>query len=177
MQHQLDIIIDDSLSTTVFAVRDVSSYIPNIPVKTPVLEVTSPGGEYPVIFDTISAGFSQVINVTTLHLNANGIYPLPALPDGVYNLRYSISPNQRVYIAYNYFRNVRQLNTYTTLLTDIISNRRDYSFKQYEEIKRKLLWYKELIDGAKFLAEDRGDINAANEVYEEVNNLLNNFSC
>lgn len=160
-------------------IRDASSYVPNIPAVNPVLEITSPGGEYPVVITDIEVGFSKVVDINTLHINASGPASNPdaALPDGIYKIRYSVAPNSKVFISYLYFRNVKQLNLYMTLLTDILKNRSSYSFKEYMEAQRKFLWYKELIDGAKYLCEDRFDSKSAQEIYDEVNLLLNNFSC
>lgn len=174
--HSLDIDIDDSnLNTKVFKISDNSVWDKNILIRNAILEITNPAATYMAVFN-VKKDFKLVLNANLLHLNSAGLTPVPSLPDGLYNIKFSVDPNVSVFVNYYYFRNTKQLNEYFCLLTSLLKERGRLTRKEYLKKKELLLWYKELIDGAKFLAEDKHDVCAANEVYKEVKELLSKFS-
>jgi hypothetical protein len=174
--HILDIKVEENLNTNLFTIKDTSVYDENFVPETPVLEVKVPGGINPVIFSTLEIGFNKQINVNELHLNGNNIFPLPALPDGNYVLRYSVAPNLRSFISYNYFRNIKQQNYFHNTVVKLHSLKSNYNNKSYYEKVRDLLWIRELMLGCKYISEELHDVNRANEEYKEINHLLNNFN-
>ncbi len=173
--HVLDIDIDDNLNPRAFKIMDNSSWDAAIRINNALIEVTPPSYKYQSIFK-VKKDFSLILNANNLHLNSGGISPLPSIPDGDYNIKFSVDPNLKLCVEYTYFRNVKQLNKYFCLLTTLLKDRIKLTNKEYTRKKNALLWYKELIDGAKYLAEDRDDICSAKVIYNEVNDLLNNFS-
>lgn len=176
MQHQPNIRFDDDLVSTSFTVRDASAYAPNIPVKTPVLEVIAPGSTSPVLFSDILPGFTKTVESNALHLNSTGVFPSPAIPDGNYFLRYSVAPNARVFVEYNYFRTVRVLNKLLLLSSDFIASRSRFTSSFYNKKVQELLWYRHLIDTAKYTAEDLHDTDLATKIYCEVDDTLKRFN-
>ena len=57
-----------------------------------------------------------------------------AIPDGVYIIKYSVSPNESVYVEYNHMRISQALNLYNKILCDVDANACDPPFK----IKQRL---------------------------------------
>jgi len=170
--HILDIHIYDNLNPRAFRITDNSSYDNSLKVSNLLLEVYSPSSDIPSVHK-LSKGFSIVLNANLLQLNGSKIAQAIELPDGIYPIRLSVAPNNKVFSEYYYFRNIKQQNKYFQALTSLLSNRNKYIPKEYEKKKKELLWIKELIDGAKYLCEDLIDTKASFEVYEEVDNMLN----
>lgn len=170
--HTLDIHVYDNLNQRAFRITDNSSYDELLKVSNLLLEVYTPSSDKPSVHK-VSKGFSIVLNSNLLQLNSTKTNPPPNLPDGIYPIRISTSPNNKVYAEYYYFRNIKQQNKYLDSLTKLLTDRNKYIPKEFEKKKKELLWIKELIDGAKYLCEDLIDTKAANEVYGEVDNMLN----
>ena len=85
------------------------------------LEITPPGFSTPTVFSLTYSGFKLVLNACLL-----GILPAtscnsncPDLPDGMYNVRYSIAPNDQVYVEYKIMRIVRAWNRYEAMVCAI----------------------------------------------------------
>jgi hypothetical protein len=95
---------------------DTSTYANNIPVSCPTLRITSPGFNVPVTIDVLPS-FNLVLTTCTLGLQTIGCGDnLNALPDGIYVINYSVSPNDKVYVEYNYLRVTQLLNKYYNIL-------------------------------------------------------------
>jgi hypothetical protein len=108
---------------------DTSVYNQDIPIKCPTLLITVPGFTYSVQYTdiagsghyvTINPGF--IINLTACDLeiqtlNCGTIYN--DLPDGIYAIKYSVSPNEYVFVEYNHLRITKALYKYQALLCDL----------------------------------------------------------
>lgn len=172
--HHLDIDIkNDNLNPRIFNIEDTSVYDKNLPIDDLILEIYPPSSSKPLVL-MVEKGFKVVVNSNLLHLTKGKI--LGNLPDGLYHVTISVKPGAKTKKTYYYFRNTKQINNYLDVLTSLIEDRKNITNIVYTEKKKKLLWYKQLIDGAKFLAEDKHDKKAAFEVYQEVDELLQKFS-
>jgi hypothetical protein len=172
--HHLDFIIPSDLNTRAFRIEDISVYEDTLGYNNGLVEVTPPGFTTPIIF-RVNRDFKLILNANLLHLNTSGFKILPTLPDGVYTIRYSIAPNARVAIEYDYFRNVLQESYYLKLLIDLRDKRNLLTNKEYSKRLKELLTIKEYIVGAKYLAEDLVRTKDALELYNEINTLLKDF--
>jgi len=121
-KHQLSLEVPDTNNCSVFRVVDTSLYSDQIPVTCAKLEITSPGYNEPVVIDVVLAtdpqtnnlvNFSYILNGCTLGIQTSGCGDTSErLPDGIYRLKYSVSPNDKVYVEYNYLRVCQTLNKY-----------------------------------------------------------------
>lgn len=110
MVSELLLDFPDTASVKTFRVSDASFYNPKIKVTCATLEVTPPGYIEPVIFN-VKAGFSTVLNSSNLKLSKVKVYKaLQALPDGIYTVKYSINPNDKLWIEYDYLRVSKLIN-------------------------------------------------------------------
>lgn len=128
-QHILQLSFPDCTNEGVFLIKDISIYsgwtsgivpIPGavpIPISCANLQITSPGFYSPTLLDVIP-GYDLVLNACTLGVvGVNGCTDAcPALEDGMYNIRYSVSPNDQVFVEYKVLRIVKALNRYYKLL-------------------------------------------------------------
>lgn len=118
-KHQLSLEVLDTNNTRVIRISDTSLYSSDIPVKCGILEIRSPGFTQPVVIDVLPH-FNLVLNGCTLGIQSTGCGTESyILPDGIYNIKYSVSPNDKVYVEYDYLRVTQTLNKYYNFLCDL----------------------------------------------------------
>lgn len=106
VQHYLSLEIPDVSDERVFIVHDTSIYASDLIVSCATLQITSPGFNDPVVLGSISGtSIRTVLNACTLGIIRNGCDETPPkLQDGLYQIHYSLSPNDRVFVAYDHLR-------------------------------------------------------------------------
>jgi hypothetical protein len=115
-QHQLSLEIPDVLTTCVFRVIDTSTYNDYVPVDCPKLEITAPGF---TVASVTESGTDFTLNLTACDLalqTTNCDSFRNVLQDGVYVVRYSVAPNDTVYVEYNHLRITDALNKINNIL-------------------------------------------------------------
>ena len=101
--HVLYLDIIQTINLATLRVNDVSVYAEDAPISNAIIEITPPTYTFPSLALRVNRGFSTVFNSSNLRIApATGGVKSP-LPDGNYFIRYSVAPNQSVYVAYNYF--------------------------------------------------------------------------
>lgn len=175
MQHQPNIFIEDDLSSVSFTVRDSTILVTGLALNNPVLEVMVPGSTASVIFTDIIQGFQKVLHVYNLHLDATGSVPAPPLPDGNYYLRYSVAPNARLFVEYNYYRTVKLQAKWHLLVNYLLGKKCDMNSANYDKKVRELTWLKYCIDNIKYTAESLHNVSRADQMYTEIDNILHTF--
>lgn len=111
-KHLLSLEVPDTNNCTVFRVFDTSSYSSDLDVTCATLQITSPGFNEAVSISVLP-GFNLILNGCTLGLQTSNCGTVnERLPDGIYTIRYSVSPNDKVYVEYNYLRVCQTLNKY-----------------------------------------------------------------
>ena len=112
-QHVLSLEAPDTLNKCILRVVDTSVYNPLTPPSCILLQITLPGFNVPVQFtDTeITPGFNLNLTACDLDLQVNNCgTTYQNLPDGIYIIKYSVSPNDLVYVEYNHLRITCALN-------------------------------------------------------------------
>lgn len=120
--HVLSLEVPDTLNTCILRVADTSIYQPLSPPSCMLLEVTVPGFNIPVQFTeaNISLGFNLNLTTCDLNMQTTGCgTSYNSLPDGIYILRYSVSPNDIVYVEYNHLRITQSLLKIQAILCDL----------------------------------------------------------
>lgn len=173
MISQLDFYIEDVLNPKVLIIKDSSFYNPDIVPTNPQLVIQYPGSQNYVI---TSAGinFTYTINSNTIGLTH--VYTSSALadlPDGLWTIKYSICPNDDLFVEYTFLRNTKQLIKYHNLFCSLEIQK--CNRKEYEEELKKLRELKQKIDAAVYLAEC-GKYNQAIELYDANCHTLDSMS-
>lgn len=175
MKHQLSLELPDTNNTKILRVFDTSTYVPDIPVKCGVLQITSPGFRVPVQIEVLPY-FNLVLNACTL-----GIFrgdcgeDTPCLSDGIYIVNYSVSPNDKVYVEYNYLRVTNIVNKYFAELCKLELA----ACEPRAEVKSKLKelrFIKSLIDAAKVKVEYCNSPVQGMELFNYALKKLNKYS-
>ena len=179
MNHILSLEIPDTLNTKFLRIFDMSDYEERMPVECQRLDVTPPGYAHTVIFgaDEIEPGFDLVLSscnlgMQTYNCGSNRL----VLPDGIYVIKYSVNPNDTVFVEYNHLRVTSLLQDYRSAFCCIPLD----GTEPDEETRKKLdLLYeiRSYIEAAKIKAEDCHEPHKAMELYNYAKLLLSKFKC
>ena len=121
-QHVLSLEAPDTMNLCQLRLVDTSIYNTDVAVKCPILEVTLPGFTSPVQFgeDKVSPGFILNLTACDLEVQTSGCgTEFSSLADGIYIIKWSVSPNDKVYVEYNHLRITKALKTYESILCDL----------------------------------------------------------
>ena len=116
-QHALSLEIPDTLNSCLLRIVDMSTYNQNVPVDCPKLQITAPG--FTTAAEITDMGTEFAVNLTACDLGlqlTNCDTTRNSLADGVYVIRYSVAPNDVVYVEYNHLRVTEALNKINELL-------------------------------------------------------------
>lgn len=165
MVSKLFLDISQSYNLKTMRVLDSSFYNEDIDISCARLEVTPPGFDYPVLINA-EPYFNIVLNSSNLGLSKVTKYQdLAELPDGVYKIRYSIAPNDKVWVEYEHLRNQQQLNQFFGLYCRLKLSNLDPNRDQNNSL-RELAKIKQYIDAAKIEVEFCGDRDKGLEIYD-----------
>lgn len=112
-KHQLSLEVPETNNCSLFRVIDTSIYSDEVPVTCPRLEITAPGYNQSESIDGIAPGFNLILNACALKIQTIDCQETSqVLPDGAYTIKYSVSPNDKVFVEYHYLRVCQVLNSY-----------------------------------------------------------------
>lgn len=169
---KLSLDVQDTTNTKTLRIVDNSDYNDKIEIKDAYLEIIPPGFDQVKSFK-VKPGFSELLNASILGiLPAKTYKALADLPDGLYQIKYSVPPTDKLQVEYYYFRTLKLQQKYFNLMCQLYKNRKNFLVAQFSERRQELIWIKILIDTAKFAAEDRHDPDLALQFYNEANELL-----
>jgi hypothetical protein len=117
--HVLSLEVPTVMNDCILTVIDTSVYSSSIPVVCETLNITVPGFttsvDIPVTKDFLKNVTACDLNLQTVDCG-NTYVPIP---DGIYVIKYSVSPNDVVYVTYNHLRITKALNMYNDILCQI----------------------------------------------------------
>lgn len=172
--HNLGLKIDDTCNLNTFMISDASVYA-NTPIDNAILDVIPPSQVMPTYIMRVNKMFKIVLNSSILKISPANAVDFSPIPDGNYAIKYSVAPNQDVNIRYYYFRNLQQLFHWRDSVCNLYNNKCNISSKDFFNLRRELIFLKQDIDAAKFMAEDKHDVFKANELYASANSSLCSF--
>ena len=113
---------DCSANCEILPIIDTSQYNSNLGVSCPELSITAPGFTSPKIIETTVIkndagnweGFGRLnLNACALGLQTTSCSSSrSSINDGIYIIKYSVSPNDKAYVEYNHLRTTEILSTY-----------------------------------------------------------------
>lgn len=160
-KHILQLDVPPTSNQGVFLIDDISIYDTLIPVSCPNIQILPPGFAVPTSISSMTPGFRLILNACTI-----GILPAagcssscPNLPDGVYHIRYSVAPNDAVYVEYDVLRTTMAINRLNTVLSNanikccIPDQEAQYIITQCDLIRNFLLTAKLLVENKHQVAD------------------------
>jgi hypothetical protein len=170
-RHQLSLEFPDYSNPEILAVTDTSQYAPELSVNCPLIQVVPPGFAQSIDIP-VAPGFMQLINACDLLLqNDDCGYTRWPLPDGVYIIKYSISPNNKVWIEYTIMRVAGILQKYYQAEANLDLNACDPSEGIKERLK-ELRLIKSFIDASKSMVEHADQPQKGMDLYMYAQNRL-----
>jgi hypothetical protein len=151
-KHQLSLELPDTNNIKVLRIFDTSIYADGIGQDCGTLSIISPGFNLPVNIEMLP-GFNTTLTACTLGLQKTGCSDaLQPLPDGIYVINYSLSPNSIVQVEYNYLRVTQTVNRYYNLLCELEMSACEPGADVKEKLE-ELRLIKSFIDAAKAKVE------------------------
>jgi hypothetical protein len=170
--HELALHFSEGTDPRFLRISDASCYVDGVDIECGHLEITPPGFSIPAIYD-VKEGFNLIVNASNMGLTKiTTVSQLPNLSDGIYCIKYSIKPNAKIWVEYQYLRNQNQTKRYLGEICRLFKQRAIISPDEFQIRRAQLVWIKELIDAAKYTVEDLHDNANGIKLYNEANQLL-----
>lgn len=177
--HRLSLEILDTSNEHTLTIIDSSSYIAGILPTCPELLVTPPGFQYSASIDDaeLTPGFNITLTACKLEIQTKKCDAVhEAIPDGIYAIRYSVSPNEYVKVEYNHLRLTQIYNRWQKALCDLDlsdclpeKNKKD----KYTRLQEVDMYLK----AAKAKVELCNDSKKGMSLYEYAIKLLDKIDC
>jgi len=177
VNHKLSLEAPDTLNICQLRLIDTSVYDPNMLVKCPLLQVTAPGFSTSFYVANIAPEFMKNLTACDIGLQKVGCgTTLNPLSDGIYILKWSVSPNETVYVEYNHLRITAALIKVRKILCDL-----DISDCEPPiEVRKKQRELGDIMDdlyAAKVKVEDCEQPTKGMQIYNYCLERLNKFTC
>jgi hypothetical protein len=175
--HKLSLEVPDVLNSCIIKLFDTSVYATGMPVVCPTLDITVPGFNYASEL-SVTSGFNLTLTACDLGLQISGCdtSEYADLPDGIYIIKYSVSPNEYVYVEYNHLRITQALNKYYNILCQL--DVADCEPPSYIEAKLKQLRkIKMYLETAVAKVEYCHEPDKGMRIYKYAVKLLNKMDC
>lgn len=174
--HILSLEVPFVMNPCILKIFDTSVYSDLIPVTCPTLNITVPGFGYSVQIDT-TENFVETLTACDLQLQTTDCGTVNVdIPDGVYIIKYSVSPNEAVFVEYNHMRITQAMNKYYNILCDVDANACDPPFKIKQRLEELRLIYMYL-QAAKGKVEFCHEPQKGMSLYNYALKLLNKMNC
>lgn len=171
----LNLHIPETFNTKTLRIEDNSIYDPTPPLNT-ILEIRPPSASQYVIFYLSANWKSETFDCEKLRLcyaNCTGVQA--NLPDGIYDIRYSVDPNISTMVEYNHFRTTAIMKRYTKMVCSFFNKRSDYKKSEYIALMDRLIEIDFIIKAAKYKAEECLEKEEALALYDQASTLLKDF--
>lgn len=177
MAQSLSLEITDGIDCSTLIIRDASVWDPALTISNGIVEVQTPLSDCFYPFTFTASGFTIVLSCSSLAICCQDCPPSSStLPDGNYNLKMSVDPNLKTMVEFNYFRNCELYNKYIKAICGTRAIKCDLRPDEYRQKLLSLRSIKELIDGAKWSAEECLDVPQALDMYNEAISLLQQYN-
>ena len=118
-KHILSLEVPTVSNCNLLCIKDTSQYSKDLAVDCEELQITLPGYSVPVLVK-VDSGFDMCLTACALKLQTTKCGDTQSnIPDGIYIIRYSVSPNSKVYVEYNHLRVTALLTSYYKVLCDL----------------------------------------------------------
>ena len=176
-KHILSLEIPKTANCDVLSILDTSQYSSLIPVDCPEILITIPGFNAPVLIEPTTTNFSLHLNGCDLkYQTQNCGTENVSLPDGVYIIKYSVSPNDKVYVEYNTLRICKIMCIYYDVLCNIDVHPCEPDFTK-KELLDEMHFIKTLIDAAVANVEYCNSPSKGMDLYNYALKKLNKLTC
>lgn len=177
MKPQLNILIPQSVDCKTLIVQDISIYPVGSVFSNGLLEVTVPGFDCPVVFD-VTKNFSLVLSSSNLKISQSSGINSVTLPDGIYDYKFSIDPNNTISVTKSEMR-VCKLQAKLRTATRRLFAEKCNNDNLFRENLSKLNYIENLINASYYMMLDNNNNKSKSiALYNEASDLLKDIeSC
>jgi hypothetical protein len=185
-KHILSLEVPTVSNCDIMTISDTSQYCSDLFVDCPQLEITIPGGGAPklikVDINKNPAGdwnnFGSVtLNACNLGLTTQDCTSTRSIVgDGIFIIKYSVSPHEHVYVEYNHLRISGILAEYYKKLCALETQPCEPSSDR-EHVLAEMKYIRTLIDAAKAKVEYCNSPNEGMELYNFAHKKLKKITC
>lgn len=169
--HILDITYNLTNNCSTLKIEDNSTYDTLQPITNTILEVKPPGKTCYIPFDLAVGWCSKVLNCSDLQ-SCCGSPADSILPDGIYDIKYSLDPNLKMIVEMQHLR-VCQLNkSYIAAICELQNNKYKILKKDYKLEIDRLYYIRGMIQDAISMVEECLDKVRGLELYQEAKKML-----
>lgn len=182
--HVLSLEVPFVMNPCILKLLDTSVYLNNaiLPITCPTLNITVPGFSYSnqiegdAMTDFVNYGHIT-LTACDLQLQTTDCGTQYAdLPDGIYIIKYSVSPNDQVYVEYNHMRITQAMNKYYKVLCDVDANACEPPAKVKQKLEQLRL-IKMYLEASKAKVEFCHEPQKGMSLYNYALKLLNKLTC
>lgn len=172
----LSIIYGNNATCKSLTLQDASVYDTLVPLQNIILEIKPPGKSCFITFNLLPGWCSKTFSCLDFDLCCISD-ERTVLPDGIYEIKYSVDPNLSTMIEIDHFRVCNLYRSYLDAICELRINKCSYSHKAYKEKTKVLYEIKNMIADAVILVEECLDKEAGMALYNEAKLLLNAKGC
>jgi hypothetical protein len=165
---KLEFLVIPTYNTLTLGVADASTY--PAPPTAPTIEFTIPGVLAPLSLPFVPNDFN-IFNSTSLGLTVVGA-DLRPLPDGVWIIKYSVSPAFTNNVTHTIMRTDQIQEKFDNAFMKLDMMECDLAIKTQSKVQLNSIYY--LIQGS-IAAANNSAVVTANKLYAQADRLLNNF--
>ncbi len=176
--HELDITYHNTYNCKTLRIEDNSIYDEDLDVVNPILEIKPPGLLHYIPFYFANKNWKAItVNCSTLKLCCTKQpCKLTEIPDGIYDIKYSIDPNLKSIIEFSHMRICKIMTSFIKITGLYFSSRSLRSKKDNDSIEKELLNIKEIIDASVYAVEEWLDNTSGLELYSEAATRINKIN-
>lgn len=174
--HVLSLEIPTVSNPCVMKIFDTSIYSPLVGIVNPKLYIVSPGfnftSELAFVPDSSPTLTACDLGLQTENCGSSYVN----LPDGIYNIKYAVDPECKVYVEYNHLRMTCALNHYEKILCNISVSDCDPPAKVKDKLKQLHL-IKMYLEAAEAKVETCHENQEGMTLFNYAVKLLNKLDC
>jgi hypothetical protein len=167
---KLDILVIPTYNNLTLGVADVSTYPVTPAISSPTIEITVP------TFGKVTLPFNpndfNIFNSLSLGITSLGD-PLLPLPDGVYYLKYTVTPAYINFVEKSIIRVDQLQEKFDSAFMKLDMMECDRAIKTQQKVELNSIYF--FIQGA-IAAANNCAVEEANKLYTQAKNMLNNFT-
>lgn len=182
MKHALSLSIPDTGNDWSMTIMDTSIYADLIPISCLTLQVLVPGFVRAATFDessvpALTPGFIRHLTACNLGLQTEACGTrYDCLPDGLYVIKLSVSPNDIVYVEYNHLRITQALIKWKEKLCELELAPCDPSAEKKAKLE-ELMKIKGMLEAAKAMVEVCHQADKGMDLFNYAVDLLRKLDC
>jgi hypothetical protein len=177
--HKLSLEIPDTSNLSILRIDDTSVYTNLIGITCPQLFITVPGFNYSVVIPEarLTTGYRLILTACDLELQTtNCDSEFAELPDGIYAIKYAVSPHEYVYVEYNHLRITKAMSDLYKLWCDLDLYPSDPIRSQKEQMIQ-LQTIEGYLKAAKYKVENCHESKQGMDLYNYALKLIEKINC